>query len=102
MAYRGSTETGHVVADVIFGKVNPSGKLSVTPNVSGNGTATVRFTVTNTGAEDGTDIVPVYVSQPVSGVVTPPQRLVGFTRVTLKAHHSKRVRVRFPVSALAE
>ena len=43
---------------------------------------TARFTVTNTGSRDGTDIVPVYVNQPVSGVVTPPQRLVGFTRVT--------------------
>jgi beta-glucosidase len=58
--------------------------------------------VTNTGTKDGTDIVPLYVSQPVSGVVTPPQRLVGFTRVTLKAGESKMVRIKFPVSALAE
>ncbi|MDT4962297.1 MAG: beta-glucosidase [Pseudonocardiales bacterium] len=166
MAYQGSTEAGTAVADVIFGKVNPSGKLpvswpsdaaavggdfdgtapsplgdqpkffdqlpgtgsgqghaynplypfgyglsyttfqrsnlSVSPSVSRNGSATARFTVTNTGARDGTDIVPVYVSQPVSGVVTPPQRLVGFTRVTLQAGQSKVVQVRFPVSWLAE
>ena len=51
---------------------------------------------------DGTDIVPVYVSQPVSGVVVPPQRLVGFTRVTLEAGQSKTVTVSFPVSTLAE
>jgi beta-glucosidase len=166
MAYQGSTEAGTAVADVIFGKVNPSGKLpvswpsdavapggdfnggapsplgdqpkvfdqlpgtgsgqghaynplypfgfglsyttfatsglSVTPSVSTNGTATARFTVTNTGSRSGTDIVPVYVSQPVSSVVVPPQRLVGFTRVTLDPGQSKTVTVHFPVSTLAE
>jgi beta-glucosidase len=166
MAYQGSTEAGRAVADVIFGKVNPSGKLpvswpsdaatvggdfdgaapsplgdqpkffdqlpgtgsgpghsynplypfgyglsyttfkrsnlSVTPSVSRNGSATARFTVTNTGTRDGTDILPLYVSQPVSGVVTPPQRLVGFTRVTLKAGQSKVLEVTFPMSTLAE
>jgi beta-glucosidase len=166
MAYQGSTEAGQAVADAIFGKFNPSGKLpvswpsdaatvgsdfnggapsplgdqpkffdqlpgtgfgqghaynplypfgyglsytsfqtsnlSVTPTVARNGVATVTFTVTNTGSTPGTDIVPVYVSQPISSVVVPPQRLVGFTRVDLGGHQSKVVHVSFPAAALAE
>jgi hypothetical protein len=76
--------------------------LSVTPNVSSHGTATATFTVSNTGSRSGTAIVPVYVAQPVSSVVVPPQRLVGFTRVTLDAGQAKTVHVDFPVSTLAE
>jgi len=166
MAYQGSTEAGQAVADAVFGKINPSGKLSVswpsdaptvgadfngaapsplgdqpkffdqlpgtgsgqghaynplypfgyglsytsfqtsklsvTPTVSRNSIATATFTVTNTGTVPGTDIVPVYVSQPVSSVVVPPQRLVGFARVDLAGGQSKTVHVSFPASTLAE
>ncbi len=165
MAYQGSTEAGAAVADAIFGKIDPSGKLpvtwpsdaaapggdfdggapsplgdqpkvfdqlantgsgqghgynplysfgfglsyttfgvsglSATSSVSRNGTVTARFTVSNTGSRAGTDIVPVYVHQPVSAVLVPDQRLAGFTRVTLDAGQSKTVQVSFPVSVLA-
>jgi beta-glucosidase len=76
--------------------------LSVTSSVSRHGSVTATFTVANMGSKSGTDIVPVYVAQPVSSVVVPPQRLVGFTRVALNGGSSQTVHVTFPVSTLAE
>jgi beta-glucosidase len=75
--------------------------LSVTGSVSRHGTATATFTVANTGSRDGTAVVPVYVSQPVSTLVVPPRRLVGWARVELAAGQSRTVHVTFPVSELA-
>jgi beta-glucosidase len=75
--------------------------LSATGSDSSTGTVSTGFTVTNTGGRAGTDVVPVYVHQPVSAVVVPPQRLVGFARVTLNPGESQRVHVSFPVTDLA-
>jgi beta-glucosidase len=75
--------------------------LTVTPSASIHGSVTATFNVANTGTRAGTDVVPVYVNQPVSSVVTPPQRLAGFTRVTLAAGQSQTVSVTFPASVLA-
>jgi beta-glucosidase len=75
--------------------------LSVTPSVSRRGAVTATFTVANTGSRAGADLVPVYVHQPVSDVIAPPRRLVGYTRVNLAAGESRAVEVTFPVSELA-
>jgi beta-glucosidase len=52
--------------------------LSVTSSVSRHGTVTATFTVADTGSRAGATVVPVNVHQPVSDVVAPPQRLVGW------------------------
>jgi beta-glucosidase len=75
--------------------------LSATSSVSRRGEVTATFTVANTGSRPGATVVPVYVHQPVSDVIAPPRRLVGFTRVNLAAGESRVVHVTFPVSELA-
>jgi beta-glucosidase len=76
--------------------------LTVSPSTTfRRGTVTATFTVANTGTRDGTAVVPVYVHQPVSTLVAPPQRLVGWARVDLAAGASQTVHVSFPVSQLA-
>jgi beta-glucosidase len=73
---------------------------TVTSSGSPNGSATVKVKVTNTGDRTGTDIVPIYVSKPVSQPLWWHKRLVGFTRVHLNAGQSRTVTVSFPLSIL--
>lgn len=51
------------------------------------------FTVKNTGAYDGAEIVQLYVSMPGKEVFSPVRELKGFARVELKAGESKEVTI---------
>jgi beta-glucosidase len=52
----------------------------------------VTFTVKNTGKRDGAEVAQVYASLPASAS-QPPKRLVGFSKVRLKAGESKEVTI---------
>ncbi|HUE44277.1 MAG TPA: glycoside hydrolase family 3 C-terminal domain-containing protein, partial [Candidatus Sulfotelmatobacter sp.] len=75
---------GHGLSYTTFGY---SG-LQVTP---GKGT-TVSFTVKNTGSRDGAEIAQVYAALPASAGEA-PKRLIGWSKVWLKAGESKDVKV---------
>ncbi|MEV0846673.1 glycoside hydrolase family 3 N-terminal domain-containing protein [Streptomyces sp. NPDC049954] len=61
-----------------------------------DGTARLAFTVRNSGARAGTEVVQVYLHDPVASVVQPVQRLIGWVRVPLAAGRSARVEVEVP------
>lgn len=62
---------------------------------------TVHVTVTNTGDRFGEEVVQCYTHQRVSRVKQPLRKLQGFARVALHPGESRRVRIDFPIHALA-
>ena len=143
MAYYPGEEGGSAISDVLFGTINPSGKLPYTyPKYSGNVVThyhkqtdirdidwgfngfypqfefgfglsyttfeysklkiskdtlkngdefTVSIAVKNTGKREGKEIVEVYVKDLVATVSPDSKKLVGFTKVNLKAGETKTV-----------
>ncbi|SLM87930.1 glycoside hydrolase family 3 N-terminal domain-containing protein [Brachybacterium nesterenkovii] len=62
--------------------------------VAPDGEVEISARITNTSDRDGTQLVQLYLSDPVASVVRPLKRLVGFARVDLAAGASKRVTFR--------
>jgi beta-xylosidase len=59
-----------------------------------DGAADIRFTVTNSGTRTGTEVVQLYVHDPVAEVVRPVRYLAGFARLELEAGQACTVRFR--------
>jgi len=68
---------------------------STEPVVDGD-SVSVTVTVTNTGDRAGTDVVQLYLHDPVASVVRPVQRLLGFRRVSLEAGATTTLSVTVP------
>jgi beta-glucosidase len=66
--------------------------LSITPDrVATGGSVEIAFTLRNSGARDGEEIVQLYLHDPVASVTRPVQQLRGFARVALAAGAAARV-----------
>ncbi|NEB38275.1 glycosyl hydrolase [Streptomyces sp. SID14515] len=60
------------------------------------GEFTFSCTIRNTGAREGTEVVQVYLHDPVASVVQPVQRLIGYVRLDLGPGRAARVRATVP------
>ncbi|MFE1464390.1 glycoside hydrolase family 3 N-terminal domain-containing protein [Streptomyces nigra] len=54
------------------------------------------LTVCNTGKRSGTEVVQLYLHDPVASVVQPVQRLIGYSRLALEPREARRLRITIP------
>ncbi|MEU3737147.1 glycoside hydrolase family 3 N-terminal domain-containing protein [Streptomyces sp. NPDC032198] len=71
------------------------------PELPTDGDTTLRLTVHNTGERPGTEVVQLYLHDPVGSVARPEVRLVGYARVPLDAGASAEVHATFPADLAA-
>jgi beta-xylosidase len=70
------------------------GTAGGTAEIATDGTAVISCTVRNTGTRTGTEVVQLYLSDPVAQVVRPVHWLAGFARVPLEPGQARRVTFR--------
>ncbi|MEH1166843.1 glycoside hydrolase family 3 N-terminal domain-containing protein [Micromonospora sp. CPCC 205539] len=66
-----------------------------------DGELRLAFTLRNSGARWGSEVVQLYAHDPVASVVQPVQRLIGYLRVPLEAGASCRIAVTVPADLLS-
>ncbi|MGW6022846.1 beta-xylosidase/alpha-l-arabinosidase [Streptomyces sp. NPDC055099] len=82
---------GHGLSYTTFGwEVSP-----VPAELPTDGEVTLRLTVTNTGPVPGTEVVQLYLHDPVGQVARPVTRLIGYARVPLSPGESAEVEATF-------
>ena len=82
---------GHGLSYTSFGYED----LSISPDrVLTDGVAEISCCVVNTGSRAGTEVVQLYLSDPVASVVRPVSWLAGFARVPLEPGQRRRVTFR--------
>jgi hypothetical protein len=72
----------------------PAGDGGPAPLVGTDGTAVISCTVRNTGDRAGTEVVQLYLSDPLAQVVRPLRWLAGFARVPLEPGQARQVTFR--------
>jgi beta-xylosidase len=77
---------------------DPAGPPLTVPT---DGEATVGCTVRNDGPTAGTEVVQLYLSDPVARVTRPVRRLVGYARVPLEPGDARRVEFAVPADLAA-
>lgn len=89
---------GHGLSYTTFSWSQP---LCDVPEFATDGETALRLTVRNTGHRPGTEVVQLYLHDPVGTVARPEVRLVGYARVPLEAGASAEVHVTFPADLAA-
>jgi beta-xylosidase len=92
----GLSYTSFEYADLDISSCSGSGTAdgAARPSVATDGTVEIACTVRNTGDRAGTEIVQLYLSDPVAQVVRPVQWLAGFARVPLEPGQARRLTFR--------
>ena len=61
-----------------------------------DGEFALSLTIRNTGEQSGTEVVQLYLHDPVASVVQPVQRLIGYSRLALEPREARRLRITIP------